>query len=1247
MAFPAIPLLLIACCVAGNVLQAQTVDRITQDVDSLKVQVLANHLPHWANAGNDVGVAPPNQMMDGLTMVLARSPEQELALQQLLADQQNPASLEFHRWLTPAEMGERFGLSEHDIATMTRWLRSQGLHVNWVTPSKTFIGFSGTAAEVGQAFQTEVHRFKVNGVERLSVSSAPLAPEALAPAIKAIQGLYTIDDRPLLQLTPAQTAFPELTLSSSDHVIAPADFATIYDVPSSLNGYGWTIGIVGRSRTDLADFQNFRAKTGGSFSLPTEVIPTAFGGVDPGPALTSPPGSSVSTGDQGEATLDVLRAGSVAPSSNILLVVATQASGGIGADAQYLVQTSPLPAQVMTISFGACELSEGVSEVDFWDTIFQQGAAEGISSFVSSGDSGASGCDADFSTPPAAPQANSINVICASSYVTCVGGTEFNDANASAYWSASNGSNLASALSYIPEGGWNEPLSSTSSPQVASSGGGVSSFIPTPSWQTGTGVPAARAGRYAPDIAFSASCHDSYFGCFAAGGADCVTQANGSFTFVGFCGTSAAAPGMAGVAALLDQQTKVAQGNLNPAIYATAAAAPSAFHDVTVATSGVTSCNVNTPSMCNNSIPSSTGLTGGQAGYLVTAGYDEVTGLGSLDVLNFINNFASAYLTPTVQVTPSATTISATQSLTVTIAVSGGSGKPVPTGSVNLSIGTYSSTTTLSNGIATIVIPPDSLTASIDGQYLAYIYTPDKASVGIYRTASGNGNVTVAVTYTQPTVSVTPTAPSFTTAQNVTVTVAVSGGTGNPTPTGSVSVTATGPNGFSYTTPSSTLSGGSVNVSIAAGLLKPGNLSLSSLYSPDAQGGRIYSGTAGFGSVTVTGTGKFTPTITVTPPAGVIRDTMALPIAISVNGGSGNPTATGTVIMSTDGYSSPASSLAGGSSSIVIPAGTLTVGLHTLTVFYTPDSASASTYSNTSGSTSINNVQTVLIAPLVQVQSATSGITTAQPLSVMVIVNGVTGTVTLTSGSYMSATATLANNIATIVIPAGTLPVGTDTITATYTPDSASSAIYGSASGSESVTISAPPPPSFNLSGTSVSVAPGASTANTSTVTLTPSNGFTGSVTLAASITNGPTFPQYPPTFSFGSTSPLSITGTTAETATLTIGTTAATTSSLVYPRHPGVPWYAAPGATLACLLLIGIPARRRSWRSILAMLMFLIALTAGVAACGGGGSGSSSSGGGGGGGGIVGTSAGVYTITVTGTSGSTIETGTFTLIVQ
>ena len=348
-------------------------------------------------------------------------------------------------------------------------------------------------------------------------------------------------------------------------------------------------------------------------------------------------------GDQLEATVDVTRATSVAPGATIKLVISGSSStqNGVAIASQYVVDTNPVPAQIMSISFGKCERDAGQSGVDFYDSLFSQAAAEGISVFVISGDSGAAGCDPYNSTPPASQIAGS-NYICVSSHATCVGGTQFADtANPGAYWSSTNGSGFESALGYIPEGAWNEPLDGMGNVQAAASGGGVSAYIPTPSWQTGPGVPGTQ-GRYTPDVSFSASAHDSYFMCSAASGASCVSDSTGLFHFATISGTSASAPSMAGVAALLNQKTGGAQGNLNPRLYALAAVPGNGvFHDVTVSTSGVSACDVSIPSMCNNSTPGPSGLSGGLAGYLVGPGYDEVTGLGSIDVANLLTQWAA------------------------------------------------------------------------------------------------------------------------------------------------------------------------------------------------------------------------------------------------------------------------------------------------------------------------------------------------------------------------------------------------------------------------------------------------------------------------------------------------------------------------------------------------------------------------------------------------------------------------------
>ena len=584
--------------------------------------------------------------------MLRRATEQQAAFDEFLRQQQDPASPNFHHWLTPVEVGERYGTSSNDIAAVTAWLQSQGLHVDAISNSRTRIDFSGLAANVGSAFASHLHFYDVGGEHRIAPATVPQIPAALAAIVQAVRGLVTVDERSHHRagITPlsdqaAVAVTPDGTFSCSGtpcHFLFHADFATIYDVnplhQQGVDGSGQTIAIIGLNRVFLADVENFQVLSGLPVKDPVVVVPP--GGIDPGPAKSS--GGDPNA--QSEATLDVTRAGSVAPGATILLVVSadSQTVDGLGVASQYVVENRA--AQVMSISFGGCEAQPGgQASVAFWDSLFSQAAAEGISVFVSSGDSGVAGCVQDFSTPPANPVA-SPNLICSSSYATCVGGTEFADtANPAAYWRSTNGFGFGSARAYIPEGAWNEPLNSKGNPQVAGSGGGVSAYIPTPSWQTGPGVPGTQ-GRYTPDVSFSASGHNAYFLCFAAVGATCLGQGGQPSLFSGnkfvgglVLGTSAAAPSMAGIAALLNQKMGTAQGNLNPRLYALAAAPGNGvFHDVTVSTSGVIGCDVNTPSMCNNSTPGPGGLSGGLAGFLVGPGYDLATGLGSLDVANLL-----------------------------------------------------------------------------------------------------------------------------------------------------------------------------------------------------------------------------------------------------------------------------------------------------------------------------------------------------------------------------------------------------------------------------------------------------------------------------------------------------------------------------------------------------------------------------------------------------------------------------------
>jgi subtilase family serine protease len=768
---------------------AQATNLVLAPVDPGNRVMLKGHHPAWAGAQNDAGAVPSDLALERLTIVLNRPPQVEQAFTQLLADQQNPKSPNYHHWLTPVEIGNRFGVSDHDLGAVTGWLQAQGLTVDDVANSRIRVTFSGTAANVANAFGGEMHYFQVGAEKLISLSSAPQIPAALRGLVRSISGLSTVKTQPQHHVKVAKVrvkesagkALPELTLSDGSHAIAPADFATIYNLTGGFNGTGQKIAIIGRSGVCPADITNFATLSGVTINGPTVIVPPL--GMTP----ATPVCSGNATGDQGEATLDVTRSGSIAQGAQIDLVISsdTQTVDGIQTSASYVVDTNPVPAHVMSISFGLCEAA-APSEATFYDNLFQQAVAEGISVMVSSGDSGVAGCDPAFNPPPAGASLAAPNLICSSGFGTCVGGTEFNDtANPGQYWNTANSAALGSALSYIPEGAWNEPFDGNNALQVAGTGGGVSLVIkPTPSWQAGAGVPSARAGRYTPDVSFSASGHDAYFACLAAAGGSCVVS-NHQFNFVEFSGTSASAPDMAGVAAILNQSRGAVQGHLNPTLYKLGEEQVtfSVFNDVTIASSGVTKCSVNTASTCNNTVASSTGLSGGTSGFLVNPGYDEATGLGSINIGNLLTAWASPLVPSLTAMMTSASQVPAATNVTFTATVTPFSGGGTPTGNVTFLDGTTTlGTGTISGGMATFMTS----TLSVGVHSITGVYQGDTAFAG----SEASISQTVG-TLSQTAIQTSAPQVAVNTSVTLTATVAPqSGGTG--TPTGTVAFIANG-----------------------------------------------------------------------------------------------------------------------------------------------------------------------------------------------------------------------------------------------------------------------------------------------------------------------------------------------------------------------------------------------------------------------------------------------------------------------
>lgn len=655
---------------------AEPQDRIMNFVDDEKRITLDGNRHPSAIAQYDSGRVASSYRMEHMLLTLLPSASQQDALDELVDELHDPESPAYHRWLTPEQYGERFGVSESDVAQLVAWLQGHGMEVEEVAAGRLSITFSGTAAQVESAFHTQIHTYNLGGAVHHANASDPEIPIAFAGVVAGIVSLHDFRSAPTHN--GARLPLPGFTNGGS-YYMAPADFATIYDLgpiyQQSINGSGQSLAVVGRSNINIADVRQFRS----AFNLPANDPQIIVTGSNPG---------ILSTGEETEADLDVEWSGAVARNAAIKFVVSksTSSSDGIYLSAQYIVNHNLAP--VMSMSFGLCEAALGSAGNSFINSLWQQAAAQGITVFVSSGDSGAAGCDS--ASASRASHGHGVNGLCSSPYSVCVGGTEFRDTNQSLYWSSTNASGTqSSALSYIPETAWNE---SGSGSGLWASGGGASTIYAKPFWQAGIGVP-ADGKRDVPDVSLSGAGHDGY-----------LIYQNGGLYVVG--GTSASVQAFAGVMALVVQERSVRQGNANTVFYPLAAkqragGAP-VFHDIT---SG------------NNSVP-------GQTGYAAVVGYDQVTGLGSIDASILVSHWNDAATAPKFHVAalPASLAVASGNhsSVALLVTVSGGFDAEVAF-----------SVTGLPRGLSA-TFTPETLSAPGSGSSILKITASNGARIGTY-----------------------------------------------------------------------------------------------------------------------------------------------------------------------------------------------------------------------------------------------------------------------------------------------------------------------------------------------------------------------------------------------------------------------------------------------------------------------------------------------------------------------------------
>jgi subtilase family serine protease len=656
-------------------------------VDDSVITSLTGDLPHALATARDQGKLDDRTALPHIRLELKRPADRQAALDKLAHDQQVRGSAVYRKWLTPAEL-RAYGPAQADIDKVTAWLVSHGLTVHGISPSGMSIVFGGSAKQVATAFHTELHTV-MHGLEaHIANVSAPAIPSALAPVVTGVTLANFFPKPQFAKVTPAIT---QGTSNGTFYAVGPADFDTIYNINpllgsnnfygAPITGAGVTVAVVEQTIIKTKDWNRFRQE----FGL------TGYAGTltQTHPGGCTAPGF---TGDEVEAALDAEWASAPAPDAAII-----EASCATVAPLDFGVETAltnlvegGTTATIFSISYGGDEAANGLSFEQGWVNLLEEGAAEGISIFVSSGDSGSSADEGSIDV-----DGLFVNGLADSAYNVSVGGTDFYDTalgQDTKYWRPTDKAYGSSAISYVPEIPWNNGCSSsilwkfvgatdaislcndttfTGGQNNIGGSGSQSVYYPKPDWQL-TSVPGMPNDgvRDQPDVSlFAANGLWGHFYVYCMsdakeGGAPCVYTGNNIFNNAAG-GTSFASPAFAGVTALIQQTIGSALGNVGPELYTLAQAqytnpylltncnatlgnkisSACVFNDIRNGDI-VEPCYKGSPN-CSISKESTNGIgilaikpgSGEGLAYLAGPGYSVATGLGTVNVTNLLYNY--------------------------------------------------------------------------------------------------------------------------------------------------------------------------------------------------------------------------------------------------------------------------------------------------------------------------------------------------------------------------------------------------------------------------------------------------------------------------------------------------------------------------------------------------------------------------------------------------------------------------------
>jgi hypothetical protein len=1097
--------------------------RVTDKVNVSVTSRVAGTHPAIVDSASIGARVAAGAKLSHLHLFLTATDAQEAALASLTDQQQDKTSPNFHHWMTPETFGASFGAAPSDVAKVVAWLQDQGLTVESVSKSNRVISFGGSAGQIEAAFQTELHTLTVNGETHISNTTDISVPSALAGVIGGVarlndffpkSGAHRMGIASLTRMLPAnnfisQDTAPLYGNATGTHYIAPGDVATIYNakplVTGGTDGTGVTIAILAQSNINLGDVQQFRSM----FGLPKNDPTIILVGGDPG-----------TNGDDGEAYLDAEWSGAVATGAKVDFLVSSPdlENGGVDASGLYAVDNNI--GDIISLSYGGCEVNNGPGVTGFFNTLWEQAAAQGQTVFVSTGDSSADTCASSSSAY--ATSDYGVNALGSSAYNVAVGGTAFVDYGQSTYW-ANGGTTIpfSNALSYIPEAPWNNSKLSTTNLNSASTGlltgsgisgtgGGISIYTARPNWQTGSGIspasdPAAVSGtgiapgspisgphRLVPDVSnISANNHDGALFC-----ADsvCSTTPTGGLYDAGVVGgTSVATPVQAGLQALINEKNGGRQGNANYYYYQLANAQYTASTTACQATLGTASsptvtlpastCNFHDVVSGSNAVPtSSTDTTG--IGFLAAPGYDAASGLGSVDITNVATNWSTVAFTATtttLSITPqSGIAHGADQTINVTVSPTTGSG--TPTGDFALIAQTTSPDGpfeyTLTNGAFSGLVASSNKNVTIGvastlpaGNYNVYARYAGDGTFG------GSVSAPVPVSIGKDTSSVSlnsydVTAAGYVFAQtsfpygaNLYIDTYVNSGSGSGVPTGTVTYSVS-KGGTALASLTNTLDA-TGNTYFQSGQSFP-NFYLKANYPALAPGSytitAAYSGDNNFAastsSVNVTVT-QLTPTVSFTAPADINSgDTATFGYRIA------NPasvTYPNTTVLATGmvTFTDTTSGTTLGSCTLSGAACTFSSTAITTAGGHTVTAVYSGDLNYAPASNSATVMVGTLTAPTVAVTSAgTLAVGSTITLTATLTPATATGSVSFFDGTTLLGVGTISSGVATFR-SAGTLGAGTRAISAVYSGSTSNASATGTlsltvAKNSPSMTLSAP-----------------------------------------------------------------------------------------------------------------------------------------------------------------------------------------------